>query len=71
MIKNNTTFRWTMVGCSVLDIVLLFWMLNPFPHRMDNARLCPELADIDVADSAISKPTPLGIAPVRVLLASR
>lgn len=63
---NTSTFAWAMAACCMLDILLLFWMLNPFSERMKQVRWYPEASDS--APTLESKPTPLGVAAVQALL---
>jgi len=64
--KNPPAFHWTMTACCVLDVLLLFWMFNPFSGRMKHLRWYPEMADR--APAAEGKPTPLGVVAVRAML---
>jgi hypothetical protein len=65
--NNSPAFLFAMTACCLLDIVMLFWMLNPFSARSENPRLYAEVTDTAPVIEA-GKPTPLGVAAVRALL---
>jgi hypothetical protein len=61
--KNAPAFCWTIAACGLLDILLLFFMFNPFSSRVEHLRWYAEVAD--GAPAAEGKPSPLGVAAVR------
>ena len=63
--RKASAFFWTMLGLCILDLILLFWIFNPFrrparePHQRTGivgtlARLTP------VVSEQSNKPSPLG-----------
>lgn len=74
--KPVEVFYWTMLALAVLDVILLFWIANPFSKPDANVRLteATEMGELyrPVVDS---KPTPVGPVarkqPVRSKAAAR
>jgi hypothetical protein len=61
---RRAVYSWGLIGFGLLDVVLLFWLLNPFsgpaaPHSRVFADQSQTAAAYDV-DSVASKPSPLG-----------
>jgi hypothetical protein len=55
-------YNWSLLGFGLLDVVLLFWLLNPFivqPARGYLLVMNETQAEVG-ADAAVEKPSPLG-----------
>lgn len=64
---RRAAFNWSLLGLFVLDLVLLFWLLNPFAAQSAQHRVFADASQAPVAyeSNAVSdKPSPLG--PVAV-----
>ena len=61
--RKQSAFFWTMLGLSVLDIIMLFWLLNPLPRASKHQRVSPAVQSIaELGPRALynGKPSPLG-----------
>lgn len=61
---RRAAYSWSLLGFCLMDVVLLFWLLNPFsgpaaPHSRVFADQTQTVATYD-ADAVASKPSPLG-----------
>ncbi len=66
--RKNTPFFWTMVALAALDVILLFWLLNPVAKSADYftpSRLKASQARTTLGDAG-SKPSPLGAVATHV-----
>ena len=63
-VRKPSAFFWTMLGLSILDIILLFWMLNPvsgaFKEQKRPSYALHSIADPEAITSSVQKPSPLG-----------
>jgi hypothetical protein len=70
---RRSAFNWSLLGFFVLDLVLLFWLLNPFAAQSAQHRVFPNTAQAAVTyeSNAVSdKPSPLGPLAVHKAKAS-
>ena len=61
-VNGRNSFFWTMVALAALDVILLFWLLNPLSSAKNDtisARLSTSQARIITGDAA-AKRSPLG-----------
>jgi membrane protein required for beta-lactamase induction len=60
---RRAAFNWSLLGFFVLDLVLLFWLLNPFAAQSAQHRVFTNQAQAAVtyeSDATGDKPSPLG-----------
>ncbi len=73
-VQSRTAFFWTMVALAALDIILLFWLLNPVSKSADDFHRSPissaKTMNAPTTRSTVEdpghKPSPLGGTAARV-----
>ena len=63
-VRKPSAFFWMMLGLSILDIIMLFWILNPvsgaFKEQNRPSYALQSIVDLEAIASSVQKPSPLG-----------
>ncbi len=68
-VHGRTAFFWTMVALAALDIILLFWLLNPVSKSANDfhsSRTVHASTTRTILQDPGNKPSPLGATASRV-----
>ncbi len=62
---RRAAFNWSLLGFFVLDLILLFWLLNPFEAAAaQRSRVFATRVQTVEASDSFDKPSPLGTVVV-------